>query len=376
MKRSALALCSVAAAVSTVLTTSAVSTAAGSATAARAVTVVASGLNNPRGLVFVNGVLYVAEAGAGGGACMKSAYAEPPGSEICYGATGALARIVNGKAQTIVGNLASASGPGGFAATGPDGLAAAGTTLYTPITYSPEVAPSQDLPAPLATLLHNQFGRLLAYPIGGATTAVADVGGFDYTWSNLHKSADPGQFPDANPYGVVALGDGIEYVADAGSNTVDLVNKSAVAIRGYIPNPKSSDAVPTCVVARDGVLYVGELAGVGNPPGSANIWQITPGHEPALWKSGFTSLTSCTFAPNGTFYATEFQTAGFTSSNPAGDVVKITPAGQVSHLGVGSLDDPGGVTVGPNGMLYVSNWSIAPGNDAHGPVGQIVTLAG
>lgn len=376
MKRSTLALCSLAVAVSTVWSTSAVSAAADSRTAARALTVVASGLNNPRGLVFVNGVLYVAEAGAGGGACMNSAYAEPPGSEICYGATGALARIVNGRAQTIVGNLASASGPGGFGATGPDGLAAAGTTLYTPMTFSPAVAPTHDAPAPLVTLLQSQFGRLLAYPIGGATTAVADVGAFDYNWSNLHRDAVPGQFPDANPYGVVALGNGIEYVADAGSDTVDLVNQTAVAVRGFIPNPKASDAVPTCVAARNGVLYVGELAGVGNPPGSASIWQITSGHEPALWRSGFTSLTSCTFAPNGTFYATEFQTAGFTSSNPAGDVVKITPAGQVSHLGVGALDDPGGVTVGPNGMLYVSNWSIAPGSDAHGPVGQIVTLAG
>jgi hypothetical protein len=60
---------------------------------APSVDVIATGLNNPRGLGFAaNGDLYVAEAGIGGsGKCRPAPDGQPV--EVCYGETGALTRI-------------------------------------------------------------------------------------------------------------------------------------------------------------------------------------------------------------------------------------------------------------------------------------------
>ncbi len=73
---------------------------------ASAWTVVASGLDNPRGLDFApNGALYVAEAGRGGGPGAPSV-ANAEGGTSYFGRTGAITRIINGTKERIVTGLA------------------------------------------------------------------------------------------------------------------------------------------------------------------------------------------------------------------------------------------------------------------------------
>ncbi len=80
-------------------------------------TVVASGLNNPRGLDFgPGGGLYVAEAGSGGaGPCGPG-----PEGERCYGKSGSVTRIdpQTGIAARISSDLPSLATPDGSFATG------------------------------------------------------------------------------------------------------------------------------------------------------------------------------------------------------------------------------------------------------------------
>src|SRR5438132_14309987 len=66
-------------------------------------TVLASGLDSPRGLAFgPEGALYVAEAGRGGtGPCLNS----PEGGQACYGASGAVTRIWRGTQQRLATGL-------------------------------------------------------------------------------------------------------------------------------------------------------------------------------------------------------------------------------------------------------------------------------
>src|SRR5688572_8872256 len=76
--------------------------------------VIASGLDNPRGLTFgADGALYVAEAGRGG----TSALCAPDpgtGANRCYGATGAVTRITGiGAQQRVVTGLPSIAPAGG-----------------------------------------------------------------------------------------------------------------------------------------------------------------------------------------------------------------------------------------------------------------------
>src|SRR5262245_48292979 len=86
----------------------------GSATlyAQPAVTVVMSGLDNPRGLAFgPEGALYVAEAGRGGGGpCVVLR-----GATQCYGPSGAITRLWRGIQERIVTGLPSQVDPTGQA---------------------------------------------------------------------------------------------------------------------------------------------------------------------------------------------------------------------------------------------------------------------
>ena len=87
-----------------------------SAAAGAAPTVVATQLDNPRGLTFgADGTLYVAEAGRGGaGPCFTNS----AGDEVCLGATGAITQVRHGTQTRIATGLPSLAEEGGGGATG------------------------------------------------------------------------------------------------------------------------------------------------------------------------------------------------------------------------------------------------------------------
>lgn len=336
------------------------------------VTVIAQGLNNPRGLARgPEGQLYVAEAGTGGPSCVPG-----PRGPDCFGSTGSISRLTSGQVHRVVTGLVSIASPGGQGATGPDGLSQRDDgALYTIMAASPQQIPP-GIPAGITEALQDQLGQLVKLnPEDGDYSAVAGVGAYDYAWTNRHLGLNP-QYPDANPYGVLALEHRI-YVVDAGSNTLDLVGADGrVTVLAVFPPPAVNDAVPTCIdQGRDGALYVGELTGGGNAPGSAVVWRVVPGHKPIVWQSGFTTITGCGFGTDGSFYVTEFQLGGLGSMNPAGDVVRISDEGSRTVLGQGKVFLPNGFLAGPDGSVYVSNWSVMPGTSSNGsPTGQVIRI--
>jgi len=379
------------------------------------VTPVGTGLNNPRGLSFgPNGVLYVGEAGLGAGNGAG-------GVGAGIGRTGSVGEITGlwtanpTSFKRIVTGLASFADPGGV--VGPDGVSTLGNGDI-------QIIMAESTPGVLADdpnadpAIAAQFGRLLRASQSGQWKVVADVGGFDYAFTDQNKDqpwAPAGQFPDANPYAVLSL-PSRQYVVDAGANTVDEVRGNGlVRIIAYVPNPlfpatpggppviPISDAVPTCVAqGADGFLYVGTLpfgatfARFSDPtnaqghafwaglPPQAKVYRINPNRtdifltEADVWASGLDPITGCGFS-NGAFYVTEFftQASGFTS----GAVVRLAinpdgSAGARTYLGVGALHEPNGFAAGVDGSIYVSNNSTSPGvaQTPGAPVGEVVRV--
>ena len=366
-------------------------------------TVVAEGLNNPRGLDFApNGALYVAEAGLGAGDGNG-------GFAVGVGFNGSITEIDGATSpnpvwQRIVTGLASVGNTEkGFPqALGPSGVSAHGTGgIYVTMGESALGVATSNPNLPMAA--QDQFGHLIKVTPSGQWKVVGDIGDFDYLWAGANQGqpwAPAGQFPDANPYGVLALA-GRQFVADAGANTIDEIRPDgSVRIVAFVPNPQLplpngklatvSDSVPTCVAqGPDGYLYVGTLAFGANfarfshtaPPNwpalppQSKIYRVDPnGSELFLtdadvWAAGFNPIVACGFN-GGALYVTEYNTqqSGYTT----GDVVRVevTPAGPSSRatLGQNALHQPNGLAFDPDGNVYVSNYSISAG------AGQVVRV--
>jgi hypothetical protein len=349
--------------------------AASTAGAATSVTVVARGLDNPRGLTFTpNGNLYVAEAGHGGSECL------PPGPGLggsCIGFTSGISQITASGVRRVVTGLVSDANPDGTFATGIDGISAQGGRLFGIETASSDFLPASPNPflSPATiSMAGAQLGHLIEAQPSGRWKATADVGHTDFVWSGDNANLVPGQFPDANPYAVLAE-PGVEWVIDAASNTLDEVRANGtVTVVAFFPNPPVPDAVPTCIDrGPDGALYVGELTGAGNAPGSSIVWRVVPGQAPVAWATGLTAVTGCGFGADGQFYAVEFSTLGLINAAPStGAVVRVAPGSTSPDVIAGDLSFPGGFAAGADGSLYVSNWSIAPAvNSPFGATGEV-----
>lgn len=332
--------------------------------------VVAGGLHNPRGLTFgPGGRLYVAEAGTGGTA------QDPIGHD------GAILEVVhpasaNPSLRTVIGGLPSVGDEGEI--VGVDGISAMGNGgIYAIMALSHQITGD---PA---------FGQLIKVSTDGDMRTVADVGGPNYEWTGDHPDLDPGgQYPDSNPYGVLAL-PGREYVVDAGANTLnEVMPNGRVRILAYFENNVTSDSTPTCVAqGPDGALYIGTLSLVDSivlGP-SAKVYRVDPATldgttVPVLgsaneWATGLNPINGCAFGPDGSFYASQLFTSATVGPNgpepSGGDVVKIPFDDPSTHISLtdGTLPLAGGVAVAGDGTVY------AVGLTAFAPEGFVARLA-
>src|SRR5262249_50666380 len=127
------------------------------------------------------------------------------------------------RARRIVTGLVSVGDTeNGFPeALGPSGVSVNGAGgIYVAMGES---APGVGLEIPdLPLAARNQLGHVLIVTPSGQWKAGSDIGTFDYRWTDANKDqpcAPAGQFPDANPYGLLAI-HGRQFVTDAGANTV------------------------------------------------------------------------------------------------------------------------------------------------------------
>ncbi len=348
--------------------------------------VVAGGLNHPRGLAFDGeGSLWFTEAGIGGtGPCVGS----QDGSTQCFGTSGTVSRIRAGRREIILSGLGSLATPLLDQSTGPNGITFRAAKPFVTIGNPGPQSVTNDLGE-----LRNNVGSLLALdrtddgtgstPSWTAGT-LALLSQFEFL-QRPDNVFDPEGNPraESNPFGVTSIGENV-YATDAAGHTVLKISPdgtiSAIAVLPFQsfdqpafpggPVPTTVESVPTALIpAPDGRgLLVADYTGFPFFPGASRIWRVREGETPEVYASGFTNLMGLAAAPDGGVYALQMTSNGFLSGNPAGAVIYISPSGQQTPIACQGLIYPTGITTGPDGDIYVSNYGVIPGK------GQVIRI--
>ncbi|HEU0163858.1 MAG TPA: ScyD/ScyE family protein [Thermomicrobiales bacterium] len=197
---------------------------------------------------------------------------------------------------------------------------------------------------------------------------------------------------DVNPnlYGLAVDASGLLYVADAGGNTIYTVDPTTktFALFAVVPNltdltgatPTAEEQaqqagprqpVPTSVVIDAGgninVVLLGEMWS------GPSVLSYAPDGTYSVGISGLSMIVAATIGPDGLLYVSQLS-ADFTSAQPApGAVIRIKADGTTENA-VEGLFFPSGITFDADGNLYVATNSIISGPDA--PLGQVARIDG
>src|SRR4051812_16707387 len=365
---------------------------------------IASGLDNPQKLSFgPDGNLYVSESGVGAPAnathsnCIATG---DGGQEACVGPTGAVTKVdlAHDNAQSrVVTKLPSGAAAGGEGASGPNDVAVADDgTIYTVISFGgdPNARDAAGDPVTQMATVWKQGANATS------PSQFADIGAFerdnDPDKNEPRDPSDTEPTTDTNPYALTMKSDGTLLVADAGGNDVLGVNGtgtgslvSAPPFRMVDPPPflvcqpgqtdqcvppgqqipmqpvpTSTEVVPSDLPAPIGTdtVYVGQLTGFPFPVGGANIYKVNSNSDKHsnldVAYANLTNTIDTAIAADGTVYSLEFASDGLLDPNAQPALIQIRPDGTRKALingADGDLVAPGGVAVGPDGMVYVTN---------------------
>jgi sugar lactone lactonase YvrE len=301
-------------------------------------TVVAGGLNAPRGLAFgPNGDLYVAEAGTGGAEQIEWAL---PFRTATVGDSGRILRIEGGNKVPVASGIQSLTLGPGAEAVGVNGLAFAGNTLYA------VVGQMNPVPGPRETK-----SLVVAVEPNGSLRTVADLGAYE-------RENDPdGKGIDSNPFDLAVGADGNLYVTDAGANALLRVTPGGDV---RLATVWQLNPVPTGIaVDQSGMAHVSFLSPAPFVTGSARVDRIATSGEPQTVVPNLTMATDLTFGPDGALYVLSLAEE-FNPSGPpppfkpmSGSVLRVTPSGP--QVVVTGLNYPTKLAFGPDGALYVTN---------------------
>ena len=349
--------------------------------------VVVGGLNNPRGMTYgPDGTLYIAEAGSGGDDCVVIDEGPAFGdNELCFGTSGAVSRVIDGRLERIAEGLPSyITGRGQV--IGPQGVAIDDDgNVYVTLGFALHPEHRTLLPESAADM-----GYLIRIDASGGWSRIADLAAYE-----LANNPEPVGGIHSNPYGLLWVGDGF-VVTDAAGNDllhVDLagvITTLAAFAPQTVPAPPQSGlpegstlpmaSVPASVVqGPDGAFYVGEITGFPFVPGMARIWRVTPGEEPQVYTTGLTAMIDLAFDPQGQLYALEAVRGGLGGIDPTdpqsmtGALLRVGIDGNHEVVASEGLLFPSSLEIDADGRIFVTNFGMVP---HQGALVQVVLESG
>lgn len=327
----------------------------------------ATGLEAPRGLRFgPDGDLYVAEAGTGGtNSTSASMCAQVPAPVGPYtgGTNGRISKISSGGKRTTVASGFPSTQDAQGDLIGVADVAFLNGTLYALVGGGGCSHGNPTSPSGIAVVNRSD----------GKWKLIADIG----AWLKTHpaKFENAGDFePDGTLYSLIPH-DGRLVTVEPNHGQVISVTPSGEIRQVIDISASEAHIVPTSIAAHEGKFYVGNLNLFPIVPQWARVLIIskddrdddynrapgfqTPRAHIVDSKAGFTTVVAVDFGPDGLLYALELSDgAGFPTPG-LGKVVRVKRSGEIEDVITG-LVVPAGMTFGPDGRLYISNFGAIP----------------
>ena|SRR5271166_4696783 len=333
--------------------------------------VFATGLEAPRGLRFgPDGYLYVAEAGTGGAygpaspgyptcAQVPSPF---PGPYTGSSTGGRISKIdYSGNRTTLADTFPTTQDSGGDL-MGVADVAFLDGTLYALVAGGGCSHGNPNSPSGVARVDLKT----------GQWMLIADIGTFLKAHPTKYESADDFE-PDGSLYSLIAV-DGELYAVEPNHGQVLSVTKGGTISQVIDISASEGHIVPTSIVERHGNFYVGNLNLFPIDPQWARVLTISKdgfdddvapgfdaghGYHIVSSKAGFTTVVAVDFGPDGLLYALELSPASGYPTPGVGKVVRVKRSGDIEDVITG-LVVPTGMTFGPDGWLYISNFGAIP----------------
>jgi hypothetical protein len=324
-----------------------------SSSAPATVSVFYTGLNNPRGLKFgPDGNLYVAEGGTGGtestvGLCEQAPF--PVGPYLGSTTSGRISMITPARERTIITDQLPSSQTnaalGGFV-SGVADVEFIGNTLYALLAGGGCSHGVPTIPNGIVQVNPN-----------GSWTMIANLS----AWLQSHPVQNPEEDdfePDGTFYSMVNV-HGDMYVIEPNHGDMIKVTTGGNITRVVDISASQGHIVPTAL-AYKGNFFVGNLNTFPIPQGSSKIMKITPSGQLKDWVTGLTTVLGLVIDKQDRMFVLE-NTVGAPFPTPGlGQIVQVDHSGNKEVIATG-LSLPTGMTLGPDGNLYVSNWGFSPG---------------
>ena len=218
--------------------------------------------------------------------------------------------------------------------------------------------------------------------VTGHWTMIADMSAAVLAHPAANTDADDFQ-PDGDFYSLIAARGKLYTVEPNHGQVWSVTKKGDVEMVTDISKPEGH-IVPTSVVDNDGGLLAsnlgtfpitpGLIASVDPAPGAGGAEDCGPGtlHVNSSWLPGLTTVVAMDWGPDGLLYVLELSDPQPAAEEPPyfpnpGDGKVVRVRNGVAEDVITGLSVPTGMTFGPDGALYVSNFGAAAA-----PIGQIL----